>query len=153
VIERILTDIFLQGELSLMLSRKNALQPRASRQHVMQEKARLQSEHALAMRREDFAEAEALAAKLKELEDAAPTELKRADAIDAFAKINERNRQRNLEAIRKAEAEAALRKRLERKAIALGTGTLTAVDPSARVKTVPKLFKDRARYAFSFFQL
>ena len=102
------------------------------------------------MAREDFEEAAMVEAKLKELDQAAaseaPAQPKQPDVNDVFAKINERNRQRNLEAIRKAEAEQALKKRLERKALASGSGTLTPVDPSARVRTVPKLFKDKARY-------
>lgn len=148
-IAHLTTQAMTEAELAAMLARRNAIQPnRVSRQQALQERSRLQQERSLAIRREDFQEAAQLEAKLKELDEAAaseaPTAPKQPDVNDIFAKINEKNRQRNLEAIRKAEAEQAIKKRLERKALASGSGTLTPVDPSARVRTVPKLFKDRA---------
>lgn len=145
----------MQLEISAMIARKNALQPnRISRQQALQDRARLQQERSLAIAREDMEEAAALDAKLKEMEENASMEAtstpKVEDVNDVFARINERNRQRNLEAVRKAEAEAAAKKRAERKAMANGgSGYLTPVDPSARVRTIPKLFKDRARYVSS----
>jgi RNA polymerase-associated protein RTF1 len=140
-----------------VLARKNALKPnRFSRQQAFQERARLHQERSLAFKREDFEEANMLGEKLKALDEMIANETpadakpKEEDVNDIFAKINERNRQRNLEAIRKAEAEQAIRKRLERKALASGSGTLTPVDPSARVRTIPKLFKDRPRCVHFF---
>ncbi len=72
------------------------------------------------------------------------------DMNDIMAKVNERNRMRNLEIIRKAEADAAMKKRMERKALMMnGTGSpAPQSDPSARLKTVPKVFNNRSRCVF-----
>src|ERR1700759_3729444 len=62
---------------------------------------------------------------------------------DKLAKVNERNRKANLEAVRRAELAEAERKRKERKLAAMHGGELrpsTPHDPSARLKTVPKVF-------------
>jgi RNA polymerase-associated protein RTF1 len=63
-----------------------------------------------------------------------PTE----DATALVAKVNERNRKGNQEAIRRAELQEAERKRRERR-----LGTPTVVDPSARLRTVPRMFASR----------
>jgi hypothetical protein len=55
--------------------------------------------------------------------------------------VNERNRKANHEAIRRAELQEAERKRRERR-----LGTPTTVDPSARLRTVPRMFA--SRYGF-----
>jgi len=68
---------------------------------------------------------------------------------EVLRKVNERNRKANLEAIRKAELAEVERKRREREVAAKmaasgGVGAAAAMavkhDPSARLKTVPRLF-------------
>ena len=68
-----------------------------------------------------------------------PTE----DVSALLAKVNERNRKANQEAIRRAELQEAERKRGERR----GTPT---VDPSGRLRTVPRVFDSRYGHSFSF---
>ena len=70
-----------------------------------------------------------------------PTE----DASALLAKVNERNRKANQEAIRRAELQEAERKRRERR---LGTPTL--LEPNGRLRTVPRMFHSRYGYSFSF---
>lgn len=60
-----------------------------------------------------------------------------------LAKVNERNRKANLEAIRRAELQDAERKRRERR----GTPT---VDPSGRLRTARRMFDSRYGYSLSF---
>lgn len=96
----------------------------------------------LAIRRQDYAEVTEIEAKLAEL-PAIPTPARSGveeSLSDKLAKVNERNRKANLEAVRKAELMEAERKRRERKLNA--SGTATPADPSARLKTVPRLFND-----------
>ena len=62
-----------------MLARKNNIQPnRTSRSVVFNEKIRLQQERNLALKREDFQEAEAIDAKLKALEEAVERRISKA---------------------------------------------------------------------------
>jgi len=100
------------------------------------ERARLTQLRTLAMRRNDKAEVTVLDAQLAELPPA-PIE-STGDASALLAKVNERNRKANLDAIRRAELQEAERKRRERR-----LGTPTALDPSARLRTVPRLFASR----------
>ncbi len=129
-----------------MLRRKSQLQgdtvkPQANR--VTLERARLMQARMLALRRNDKAEAATLDAQLAELAvesppvQSEPTE----DSAALLAKVNERNRKANHEAIRRAELQEAERKRRERR-----LGTPTALDPSARLRTVPRMFA--SRYGF-----
>jgi len=96
----------------------------------------------LAQRRHDFAEVEAIEAQLAELAATLPPDRPGnvRDDDDILAKVNERNRRANMEAVRKAEIAEADRKRRERKLAAAAGSTSTPVDPSARLRTVPRLF-------------
>ena len=127
-----------------MLQRKRQFQgdgskPQAANSATL-ERARLTQERTLAMRRNDKEEVRHLDAQLAVLAleiPPAPTE-STEDASALLAKVNERNRKANLEAIRRAEIQEAERKRRERR-----LGTPTALDPSARLRTVPRLFASR----------
>jgi RNA polymerase-associated protein RTF1 len=125
-----------------MLARKNQLANKHSAASITMEKARLTQARTLAMRRHDSAELAELDAKLAELAELAPKA--HEDADDMLTKVNERNRKANVEAVRQAELREAERKRRERKlALQGGSGAGTPgglVDPSARLKTVPRLF-------------
>lgn len=99
------------------------------------------------MRRQDYAEVADIDAKLKRLPVVqTPREDESESLSDKLAKVNERNRRANVEAVRKAELLEAERKRRERKlASAGGSGIATPVDPSARLKTRPRMFNDTSR--------
>ena len=131
-----------------MLRRKSQLQGDAGKSQanrVTLERARLTQARTLALRRNDKTEVAMLDAQLAELAVESspakpePTE----DASALLAKVNERNRKANQEAIRRAELQEAERKRRERR------GTPTGVDPSGRLRTVRRMFDSRYGYFFS----
>jgi len=129
-----------------MLRRKSQLQgdavkPQANR--VSLERARLMQERNLALRRNDKEDAAKLDIQLAELAvESPPVHSDPPESSSALlAKVNERNRKANHEAIRRAELQEAERKRRERR-----FGTPTIVDPSARLRTVPRMFA--SRYGF-----
>lgn len=101
------------------------------------ERSRLTQARTLAMRRHDYDEVKDIDTQLAAAESI-PVPA-RVEAVDVLAKVNERNRKANQEAVRRAEMAESERKRRERKLVAAG-GTLTPQDPSARLKTVPRLF-------------
>jgi RNA polymerase-associated protein RTF1 len=126
-----------------MLRRKSQLQgdtgkPQANR--VTLERARLMQARTLALRRNDKEEVAMLDAQLAELVvESPPAKSEPLEGAAALvAKVNERNRKANQEAIRRAELQEAERKRRERR-----LGTPTVVDPSARLRTVPRMFASR----------
>src|SRR5882762_9865346 len=122
-----------------MLARKSQLQSnKYSSAGMTMEKSRLNQARTLAGRRNDQAEVavidkqlEELAAKMAEFGDKVVKE----EGIDLMAKVNERNRKANLEAVRRAELQEAERRRRERKLAARSGGTPVPSDPSARLKT------------------
>ena len=129
-----------------MLKRKSQLQgdtgkPQAN--WATLEKARLTQARTLARRRNDKAEVAILDAQLAELAvESRPVQPEPTEDVSALlAKVNERNRKSNLEAIRRAELHEAERKRRERR-----LGTPTVFDPSARLRTVPRMFASRYGY-------
>ena len=138
-----------QNDIAAMLRRKSQLQGDAGKSQanrVTLEKARLVQARTLALRRNDKEEAAMFDAQLAELAVESspakpePTE----DASALLAKVNERNRKANQEAIRRAELQDAERKRRERR---LGTPVL---DSNGRLRTVPRMFNSRYEYSFSF---
>ncbi|KAK7057380.1 Plus3 domain-containing protein [Favolaschia claudopus] len=107
------------------------------------ERARLNAQRTLAQRRHDFDEVRDIDAQLAALSvpqvDRTTGEEELADRL---ARVNERNRKANLEAVRKAELLEAERKRRERKSRVENGGAVAQVfDPSARLRTVPRLFE------------
>lgn len=130
---------FVQNDITAMLARKSTLNTNKPGVSATMEKSRLTQAKTLAQRRHDFAEVEEIDAKLAELAAAtAEREPHRSEPTDLLAKVNERNRKANMEAVRKAELAEVERKRRERKLAA--SGTATPVDPSARLKIKPRLF-------------
>jgi RNA polymerase-associated protein RTF1 len=102
------------------------------------ERSRLNAARTLAQRRNDFDEVAEIDAQLATL--GAPIKSKHSEEeADLMAKVNERNRRANMEAVRKAEIAESERKRRERKMAAAGT-SVPVLDPSARLRTVPRLF-------------
>lgn len=123
-----------------MLRLKSQLQgdtgkPQANR--VTLERARLEQARKLALRRNDKVEVAMLDSKLAELAVESPP-ARSGPTEDVLAKVNERNRKANQDAIRRAELQEAERKRRERR-----LGTPTVLDPSARLRTVPRMFASR----------
>ena len=131
-----------------MLARKGQIELQAGKptaQSATMERSRLNQELTLALRRQDAEHVEAIEQQLAELP--APPGAREEDINDMLAKVNERNRKANLDAVRKSEIQEVERKRRERKLLAAAhaSGTATPVDPSARLKTVPKLFNSISR--------
>jgi RNA polymerase-associated protein RTF1 len=126
-----------QSDISAMLQRRNQVQNIKPTGMSTLERSRLTQARTLAMRRHDYDEMKDIDTQLAAAENLpAPA---RVEAVDVLAKVNERNRKANQEAVRRAEMAESERKRRERKLVAAG-GTTTPQDPSARLKTVPRLF-------------
>ncbi|GJJ14780.1 hypothetical protein Clacol_009048 [Clathrus columnatus] len=140
-----------EADITVMIAQKNAINPgNVSITQAFNRKVELTQQRHLALKRQDYKE---VAEIEKELESLASTQSsangrrERNDPqADLMAKVNERNRRANLEAVRKAEAELAARKRQERRvlanAVATGSSLPIAIDMSARVKTVPRIHHD-----------
>ena len=130
-----------------MLARKSQLQSGKSSGMITVERSGLNAARTLALRRNDLEEVAQIDARLAALGD--PVKSRSEEAVDPLAKVNERNRKANMEAVRKAELAEAERKRRERKLAAAGT-LVPVLDPSARLKTVPRLFNSAAPTASRF---
>ncbi|KAJ7481834.1 hypothetical protein FB451DRAFT_1556023 [Mycena latifolia] len=124
-------------DISDMLARKRQLAGQGTAAPLgVAERSRLIAQRTLAQRRHDYDEVGAIDAQLATLSEATPA----AEAPeDRLARVNERNRKANLEAVRRAEVLEAERKRRERKNRV--DGAPAVVDPSARLRTVPRLFE------------
>jgi RNA polymerase-associated protein RTF1 len=125
-----------------MLARKSQLQGNKSAGMLTLERSRLTQARTLAQRRHDFKEVAEIDTQLTELAAASSADRPNGslNEHDMLTKVNERNRRANMEAVRKAETAEADRKRRERKLAATAGGTIAPIDPSARLKTVPRLF-------------
>ncbi len=130
-----------------MLARKSQLQSGKSSGMITVERSGLNAARTLALRRNDLEEVAQIDARLAALGD--PVKSRSEEAVDPLAKVNERNRKANMEAVRKAELAEAERKRRERKLAAAGT-LVPVLDPSARLKTVPRLFNSATPTASRF---
>ncbi|KAI0922796.1 hypothetical protein AcV5_009677 [Taiwanofungus camphoratus] len=150
-IDKLANTPMTESDITAMLARKNQLKAtRPSAASVTIERSRLTQARTLAIRRQDWAEVAIIDRQLEELAASAPardeSREEKQSHSDILAKVNERNRKANLEAVRMAEMREAERKRRERKLLAAGGGTprsATPADLSARLKTVPKLFSPR----------
>ena len=104
-----------QKDIDSILAKKQALMgPSSSNLNTALQKQRLTKERDLAIQRRDFEEASQLEKQLEELQDSTHN---KPEQKDLLTMVNERNRKANLEAVRKAEAEAAERRKKERRAI------------------------------------
>jgi len=94
----------------------------------------------LAVRRNDKQEVAMLDAQLAELAVESPPAKPEPteDTSALLAKVNERNRKANQEAIRRAELQESERKRRERR-----LGTPTVPDSSGRLLTAPRMLNSR----------
>ncbi|KAI0061235.1 hypothetical protein BV25DRAFT_1917187 [Artomyces pyxidatus] len=147
-IAKLVSQPFTESDIAAMLLRKSQMQAQSANKHTSawMEKSRLNQERSLALKRNDRVEVARLDAKLAELAAQEPTpvvkQLDEEDINAKLARVNERNRKANLEAVRRAELQEMERKRRERRIAAQG-GTPT-IDPSARLKIVPRLFASRS---------
>lgn len=130
------SPVIYQSDVAAILAKKNQLTGHKATGLSTLEKARLKQARALAERRQDYNEVAQIDAKLSEFgADGGELDDSRKDD-DVLAKLSERNRKANSEAVRRAELLEAERRRRERK---LGkSGTATPPDPSARLRTVPR---------------
>lgn len=146
--EKLVTQPMTESDVTAMLARKNQLSSnKHSQGQLTMEKSRLTQARTLAMRRQDYAEVKEIDTKLSDLATtAAATSVipREEDDTDMLARVNERNRKANLEAVRKAEILDAERKRRERKLAAAGAAAPAAHDPSARLKILPRLFNHQS---------
>jgi len=99
----------------------------------------------LAMRRQDFSELAEIEVKLKDLPAVQTPRKEELSLADKLAKVNERNRKANLEAVRRAEFEAE-RKRKERKLAASGLSGTATPDSSAKLKAVSRFPDSISRF-------
>lgn len=138
--------IGLQAEVVAMLAQRQNVNSRQHTAGSAMERSRLLQELHLARLRHDHAEVEEIEARLKEMSSASANNGSEKQDVDLLAKVNERNRKANIEAVRKAEAAEADRRRRERKAALLGLRPSTPSDSSARLRTIPRLFENNSRY-------
>jgi len=106
-----------EDDINAMLARKNQINStKHSAAWLTMEKSRLNQARTLALRRQDYHESKTIDLQLAELTASNPvTQPREDDRADILAKVNERNRKANSEAVRKAEQMDAERKRRDRK--------------------------------------
>ncbi|THU95934.1 plus-3-domain-containing protein [Dendrothele bispora CBS 962.96] len=135
-----------ETDLNHVLARKNALSTHRPAGWVTYERSRLVQERTLAQRRQDLKELEEIDRKIAEFDaehgtGSEATSTPNHDNSDVLSKLSEKNRKANAEAVRRAEAMEAERRRRERKlALAGNSGTATPTDPSARLRMIPRTF-------------
>ncbi|KAF8909629.1 hypothetical protein CPB84DRAFT_1765028 [Gymnopilus junonius] len=139
--QRLVEQPMTESDITAMLQRKNQVMGSRHAGLTALERSSLNQQRTLAFRRHDFTEVAEIDAKLAEdaasLAEQSP---KRQDThADMLAKVNERNRKANIEAVRKAELMESERKRRERR-LGQSGGTPTPIDPSARLKVTPRTF-------------
>ncbi|KAJ8520518.1 hypothetical protein ONZ45_g2668 [Pleurotus djamor] len=137
-IQKLLSQPMTESDFNAMLENKRATQPtRMSSSSLTLEKSQLNAQRTLALRRQDYNEVAMLDAKIKELNERQGHRQNTAEA-DEVAKLNERNRKSNLEAIRKAELWEAERRRERKRMLvngANGLKKLNSATPSSRPGT------------------
>ncbi|TFK52972.1 plus-3-domain-containing protein [Heliocybe sulcata] len=129
-LQKLAAQPMTESDISAMLARKNQLNAnRPSAAALTMERSRLTQARTLALRRQDYNEVTEIDAQLKALA-VTPDARQRDEGTqnDILAKVNERNRKANMDAVRKAEIAEAERKRRERKlALQSKSGTSTPV--------------------------
>ncbi|ETW77432.1 hypothetical protein HETIRDRAFT_37203 [Heterobasidion irregulare TC 32-1] len=145
---KLVSQPLTESDITAMLARKSQIQNhKQSGVSFTMEKSRLIQARTLALRRNDRAEVGNIDVQLRELADRAAVHNGQTgpedEPDDILAKVNERNRKANMEAVRKAELLEAERKRKERKLARSGAGTPVPADPSARLRTVPRMYASR----------
>ena len=146
------SQILTEKDISAILERKKELQAADDPSQLKMKKARLNQARSLALKRQDQKEVAEMDKQLAALQaqlDAFGPESAPDSRDDILRKVNERNRKANVESVRRAELAESERKRKERELAAqaaaqggAAAGAAVAIkhDPSARLKTVPRLF-------------
>ncbi|THH28641.1 hypothetical protein EUX98_g5546 [Antrodiella citrinella] len=153
VLNKLASQPITETEIAAMIARKRQLSAdKQSMANLTIDRSRLNQALLLAQRRQDETEAAELREQLVTIE--AEINAREAQAghreetlADRISKVNDRNRKANAESIRAAEQAEADRRRKEKHANANANGTATptiSYDPSARLKTVPKMFNPRS---------
>ncbi|KAJ7216412.1 plus-3-domain-containing protein [Mycena pura] len=153
-IQKLMTKVLTEDDISAIIARKRqmaALTQNSSSVPAtlsVAERSRLTAQRTLALRRQDLDEVASIDAQLAEAAAGAGADAGGRDrdgGEDRLARVNERNRKANMESVRRAEMAEAERKRRERRAQQNGGGSGTSTpkvfDPSARLRTVPRLFE------------
>ncbi|KAI0634196.1 hypothetical protein C8Q77DRAFT_1110366 [Trametes polyzona] len=134
--DRLANQPMTESDIAAMLARKQAMQTaKQSSAHLAMERSRLHQAKTLALRRQDYEEVKQIEAQLSELASAREAQREESSS-DILARLNERNRKANMEAVRKAERAELERKRRER-SLRAGTATPTsgaAADALARIR-------------------
>ncbi|KAJ6491441.1 hypothetical protein C8R47DRAFT_1122779 [Mycena vitilis] len=137
----LITKPITEGDITAMIARKRQAASNGSGSHPLSvaERSRLIAQRTLAQRRQDYDEVQQIDEQLAKLAESGPPTPAEDEPADRLARVNERNRKANMEAVRRAELLDAERRRRERKDRALNIPTV--IDPSARLRTVPRLFE------------
>lgn len=140
-------------DISAMLERKKQISNSVDPQALRMARSKLNQQRSLALKRQDQKEVAELDDELAKVQ--AQIDFIGADHVvgtqmdEKLRKVNERNRKANVEAVRRAEIAEAERKRKERElaakaaaqgGVAAGAAVAMKYDPSARLKTVPRMF-------------
>ncbi|KAJ6562484.1 hypothetical protein B0H19DRAFT_1144701 [Mycena capillaripes] len=130
-----------EDDITAMIARKRQLATNggASTPLSVAERSRLIAQRTLAQRRQDYDEVRQIEEQLAKLTESGPATPAGDELVDRLALVNERNRKANMEAVRRAEILEAERKRRERKN--RSENIPTVIDPSARLRTIPRLFE------------
>ncbi|KAF9485624.1 hypothetical protein BDN70DRAFT_870921 [Pholiota conissans] len=139
--QKLVSQPMTESDITAMLQRKSQLQTKTTALSAL-DRSMLIQQRTLALRRQDLTEVEEINAKLeadKQQQQQQPGSM-RNDTVDLLARVNERNRKANVEAVRRAELEGAERKRRDRKLAMENGGVATPIDPSARLKIMPRTF-------------
>ncbi|CDO72114.1 hypothetical protein BN946_scf184962.g57 [Trametes cinnabarina] len=136
----------VQSDIAAMLARKQAIQ--ASKQTpaaLAMERSRLNQARTLALRRQEYDEVAEIDARLAQLAALAPQRdaQREEGSSDILARLNERNRKANQEAVRKAERAELERKRRER-SLRAGTATPTGNPSDAANRLRAKMLGNAA---------
>ena len=106
-----------KADITAMLARKAELNKdaviisRTGQAKAAVDRGVLVKERQLAAARRDYDEVKKVDARIQEIDKALSAQAKKNEKEDILAKVNERNRLANAEAVRRAEVEAAERKR------------------------------------------
>ncbi|KAJ3976042.1 hypothetical protein EV361DRAFT_817349, partial [Lentinula raphanica] len=148
-IERLTSQLLTEKDISSMISKNRELNSQRPPGWTTLERSRLNQARTLALRRQDHAEVAKLDAEIVEFDarygnangsngKSDENNTRSSSGSDVLMKLSEKNRKANAEAVRRAEQQEAERKRRERKLAMNGSGASTPVDPSARLKILPR---------------
>ncbi|KAJ3925705.1 MAG: plus-3-domain-containing protein [Lentinula lateritia] len=144
---RLTSQRWTESDVSNMLNKARTLGSQRPPGWTTLERSRLNQARTLAFRRQDHSEVAELDAQIAEFDARygngnsngnQDENGRNSSGSDVLIKLSEKNRKANAEAVRRAEQQEAERKRRERKLAMNGSGATTPVDPSARLKIVPR---------------